>query len=76
MPVSSRLARNRPSMRPTVGKFWTPQNPRFLSWVRNEGMERKGSVAQTPARTPVSLTMGMISDACGLVSWLVIWGLD
>ena len=27
MPVSSRLARKLPSMRPTVGKFWTPEKP-------------------------------------------------
>lgn len=33
-------------------------------------MLRKGSVAQTPARTPVSLTMGRISAACGSVSLL------
>ena len=27
MPVSSRLARKVPSIRPTVGKFWTPAKP-------------------------------------------------
>ena len=31
MPVSSRLARKVPSIRPTVGKFWMPEKPRPIS---------------------------------------------
>ena len=53
-------------MRPTVGKFWIPAKPRVFKWARKDGMERKGSVPQTPARTGVCETMGRTSLAFGL----------
>lgn len=63
MPVSSRLARNCPSINPTVGKFCTPANPSSFSCLRNAGMLRNGSVAHTPAITGVFLTTGSTSLA-------------
>ena len=51
MPVSSRLARNVPSIRPTVGKFCTPEKPSSSMVCRNRSMVRNGSVPQTPAST-------------------------
>ena len=57
MPVSSRLARNVPSIRPTVGKFCTPEKPASSTWRRKTGIKRKGSVPQTPASTGVSRTI-------------------
>ena len=63
MPVSSRPWRNVPSMRPTVGKFWTPLKPIRLSSSRKTGMSRNGSVPQTPASTGVSRTTGSTSRA-------------
>lgn len=63
MPVSSRLARNCPSINPTVGKFWTPAKPNSLSCLRKAGMFRKGSVAHTPAMTGVFFTTGRTSLA-------------
>lgn len=59
-------------MRPTVGKFWMPAKPRDFRWARKEGMERKGSVPQTPARTGVWEMMGRISLAFGLVVSAVV----
>src|SRR6202008_1957402 len=53
MPVSSRLARKTPSIRPTVGKFWTPEKPSAFSWSRKRSMSRNGSVPLTPASTGV-----------------------
>ena len=46
MPVSSRLARKVPSIRPTVGKFWMPEKPRSISARRNcvGDHERVGAV--------------------------------
>ena len=46
MPVSSRLARNVPSMRPTVGKFCTPEKPSAFSSVEEDvhAAERIGAV--------------------------------
>ena len=63
IPVSSRLARNVPSMRPTVGKFCTPLKPIRRISSRNTGMTRNGSVPHTPARTGVSRTTGSTSRA-------------
>ena len=54
MPVSSRFARKVPSIRPTVGKFWTPEKPSLGSSRRKTRMSRNGSVPQTPASTGVS----------------------
>ena len=61
MPVSSRLARNVPSIRPTVGKFCTPAKPASCTWRRNCGISRNGSVPQTPASTGVSRATGRTS---------------
>ena len=55
MPVSSSPTRNVPSIRPTVGKFWTPAKPIRINSSRNTGIRRNGSVPQTPASTGVSL---------------------
>lgn len=74
MPVSSRLRRKWPSMRPTVGKFWTPAKPRERSWRSNWGMERMGSVAQTPASTGVWFTTGRTSEAMEMTTSLALLG--
>ena len=63
IPVSSRFCRNCPSHSPTVGKFCTPENPIRLSSSRNTGINRNGSVPQTPAMTGVSRTTGRTSPA-------------
>ena len=63
MPVSSRLARNTPSMRPTVGKFWMPEKPMALSWSRKGSNRQKGSVPLTPASTGVRFVTGSTSRA-------------
>ena len=63
MPVSSRFCRNVPSTSPTVGKFWTPENPMAFSSARKTGIRRNGSVPQTPASTGVSRTTGSTSAA-------------
>jgi hypothetical protein len=42
MPVSSRLARNVPSISPTVGKFWMPEKPRSFSRRRKSSKMQKG----------------------------------
>ncbi len=55
MPVSSRLARKMPSIRPTVGKFCTPEKPRSISRCRNSSGIMNGSVPFTPASTGVCL---------------------
>ena len=68
MPVSSRLARKTPSIRPTVGKFWMPSKPIAFSSRRKTGMMRNGSVPQTPASTGVSRTTGSTSLA---MSWTI-----
>ncbi len=52
-----------PSIRPTVGKFWTPEKPIRLSSSRKTGISRNGSVPQTPASTGVSFTTGSTSAA-------------
>ncbi len=61
MPVSSRLARNVPSIRPTVGKFCTPAKPASRIWRRKTSISRNGSVPQTPAMTGVSRATGRTS---------------
>ena len=61
MPVSSRFARNVPSISPTVGKFCTPAKPASRTSRRKFGMSRNGSVPQTPASTGVSRTIGRTS---------------
>ena len=66
MPVSSRLARNRPSIRPTVGKFWTPEKPASRIWRRKRSIRRVGSVPQTPASTGVPGTTGSTSPAISI----------
>ena len=66
IPVSSRFCRNWPSQSPTVGKFWTPENPTRLTSSRKTGMRRNGSVPQTPARTGVSFTIGRTSPAISM----------
>ena len=66
MPVSSRLARKTPSMRPTVGKFCTPANPREISSSKYLSQMVKGSVPLTPARTGVFFTTGRTSYAISL----------
>ena len=63
MPVSSRLARKTPSMRPTVGKFCTPEKPSDFSSSRKRSSTMKGSVPLTPASTGVWLTTGITSCA-------------
>ena len=63
MPVSSRLARNVPSIRPTVGKFCTPEKPSAIRRCRNSSAIMNGSVPLTPASTGVSLTTGSTSCA-------------
>ena len=63
MPVSSRLIRNVPSIRPTVGKFWMPLNPIRFNSAMKTGINRNGSVPQIPARTGVSFTIGSTSRA-------------
>jgi hypothetical protein len=69
MPVSSRFCRNPPSYSPTVGKFCTPAKPIALSWSRNIGITRNGSVPHTPARTGVSRTTGSTSAAISTTIW-------
>ena len=52
-------ARNVPSIRPTVGKFCTPEKPARLHLVAGRRfIRRNGSVPQTPASTGVSLDDG------------------
>jgi len=63
MPVSSRIRRNWPSIRPTVGKFCTPSKPIAWSSGRKTRISRKGSVPQTPASTGVRVTTGSTSRA-------------
>ena len=63
MPVSSRLARNVPSISPTVGKFWMPEKPRSISRRRNASAIMNGSVPLTPASTGVCFTTGSTSRA-------------
>ena len=53
MPVSSRFWRNVPSIRPTVGKFCTPEKPAASTSRRNSFITRNGSVPHTPASTGV-----------------------
>ena len=66
MPVSSRFWRNVPSIRPTVGKFCTPEKPAAWTSRRNSFMMRNGSVPQTPASTGVSRTTGSTSRAMSM----------
>ena len=66
MPVSSRFARNTPSIRPTVGKFCTPANPISFTWRRKCPMTRNGSVPLMPARTGVRFTTGSTSLAISM----------
>ena len=63
MPVSSSPARKRPSIKPTVGKFCTPEKPSRIRSSRNTSMWRNGSVPHTPARTGVWATTGRTSRA-------------
>src|SRR5437870_7179001 len=53
MPVSSRFARNVPSISPTVGKFCTPENPIDFNVSRKWSKLQNGSVPLTPAITGV-----------------------
>ena len=66
MPVSSRPARNVPSISPTVGKFCTPEKPAAATSSRKRGISRNGSVPQTPASTGVSETTGSTSRAMSI----------
>ena len=66
MPVSSRLARNVPSMMPTVGKFCTPEKPIAFTSSRNTSIWRNGSVPFTPASTGVFFTTGSTSAAISI----------
>ena len=66
IPVSSRLARNTPSIRPTVGKFCTPANPASFTSSRKRPITRNGSVPFTPASTGVSCTTGSTSLAISI----------
>lgn len=50
-------------MRPTVGKFCTPENPSRVSSSRNASKLQNGSVPFTPASTGVDLTTGSTSRA-------------
>ena len=52
-----------PSIKPTVGKFWMPLKPIRFSSARNTGINRNGSVPQTPASTGVCCTIGSTSRA-------------
>ena len=63
MPVSSRLARKTPSIRPTVGKFWMPEKPSSFSRARKSSKMQNGSVPLTPASTGVRSTTGSTSRA-------------
>ena len=63
MPVSSRLARSVPSIRPTVGKFWMPEKPMAARWSRKWSKWQNGSVPLTPASTGVWRTTGSTSRA-------------
>ncbi len=63
MPVSSSWARITPSKRPTVGKFWMPENPRSASCRRKWSVIMNGSVPFTPASTGVFFTTGSTSRA-------------
>ena len=63
MPVSSRLARNVPSISPTVGKFCTPEKPSAFNSSRKRSKTQKGSVPFTPASTGVWATTGSTSPA-------------
>lgn len=60
IPVSSRFCLKLPSKRPTVGKFWTPQNPIDSNCLRKKSIRRKGSVPHTPARTGTFFTTYII----------------
>ena len=66
MPVSSRLARNVPSMSPTVGKFCTPEKPTAFRSSRNRSKMQKGSVPFTPASTGVRVVTGSTSLAISI----------
>ena len=68
MPVASRFARNVPSMRPTVGKFWTPENPTAFNSSRKWSKWQKGSVPLTPASTGVRPTTGRTSRAISITT--------
>ena len=68
MPVASRFARNVPSMIPTVGKFWTPENPTAFSSSRKRSKWQKGSVPLTPASTGVRRTTGRTSRAISITT--------
>ena len=72
MPVSSKEVRMVPSKRPMVGKFCTPEKPRFFSSRRNGSRMRKGSVPLTPARTGVCFTTGSTSAAISLTISLAL----
>ena len=50
-------------MRPTVGKFCTPEKPMPASCRKKTGIRRNGSVPLIPARTGVSGTTGRTSAA-------------
>ena len=52
-----------PSIRPTVGKFCTPEKPMRISSSTKTSISRNGSVPQTPASTGTSRTTGSTSRA-------------
>lgn len=61
MPVASSAPRKPPSIRPTVGKFWTPAIPHPANSPRNLAISRNGSVPHTPATTGILSTTVTIS---------------
>ncbi|CFN74136.1 Uncharacterised protein [Bordetella pertussis] len=52
-----------PSIRPTVGKFCTPEKPTRASSSRKASKLQNGSVPLTPASTGVCRTTGNTSRA-------------
>ena len=68
MPVASRFARNVPSMRPTVGKFCTPEKPIAFTSSRKWSKGQNGSVPLTPASTGVCATTGRTSRAISITT--------
>jgi len=72
MPVSSRLARKVPSIRPTVGKFCTPEKPSAISRARNSPGIMNGSVPFTPVLAGVRCTTGSTSCAISQTIWLAL----
>ena len=72
MPVSSRFARNVPSIRPTLGKFCTPEKPISATRLRKTSCSMNGSVPLTPASTGVCCTTGSTSRAMSMTISLAL----